>query len=77
LKGLRQSSGQKYAARRKRPLWQEGYYEHVLRDDQETKQIARYIINNPVRAGLVRSPLEYPLVGSDIWKLEELIDSLI
>ncbi len=77
MKSLKQSSGQTYAADAKRSLWQEGYYDHVLRDDDDVKQIARYIIENPVRAGLVRMPLEYPFVGSDIWKLEELIGSLI
>jgi len=38
--------------------------------------IARYIIENPVRAGLVCSPIDYPLLGSDLWTLQELIDSL-
>ncbi|HXD17606.1 MAG TPA: hypothetical protein VN654_11375 [Vicinamibacterales bacterium] len=39
------------------------------------KRIARYIVENPVRAGLVRSALDYPLSGSDVWTMEELIDS--
>jgi putative transposase len=37
---------------------------------------ARYIVENPVRAGLVRCAADYPLVGSHVWTLEELIDSL-
>jgi putative transposase len=76
LKSLKQSSGQTFAARARQQLWQEGYYDRVLREDDDVKAVARYIIENPVRAGLVRSPLEYPLVGSDRWKVEELIDSL-
>jgi hypothetical protein len=76
MKNAKQSSGQSFAARRKRRLWQDGYYDRVLRPDDDPKKIARYIIDNPVRAGLVRSPLDYPLLGSDVWTIQELIDSL-
>lgn len=30
-------------------LWQEGYYEHVIRGEGEYVQIAEYILNNPVK----------------------------
>src|SRR5262245_26633540 len=38
-----------YAHRRTHPdrLWQKGYYEHVLRSDQATLAVARYILENP------------------------------
>jgi putative transposase len=77
IKNLKQSSGQRHAAGVKEPLWQEGYYDRVLRPDDDARNVARYIVENPVRAGLVRSATEYPLVGSDVWKVEELIDSLL
>ena len=76
-KRLKQSSGQMYAHRAGHRLWQEGYYDRVLREGEEPKQVARYIIENPVRAGLVRSPLDYPFIGSEKWTLEELIDSVM
>jgi putative transposase len=41
-------------------LWQVGYYEHVLRDDEPTGPIVRYIVQNPVRAGLVADVAQYP-----------------
>ena len=34
-------------------FWQHAYYEHALRSDEEIKKIARYIVANPLRAGLV------------------------
>ena len=76
IKSLKQSSGQRHAARTKQRLWQEGYWDRVLRPDDDAKKIARYIVENPVRAGMVRCAVDYPLVGSDVWTLEELIDSL-
>ena len=30
------------------PLWQRGYYEHIIRDDAEYERIARYIHDNPM-----------------------------
>ena len=76
IKSAKQSSGQRFAAHLKQSLWQEGFYDRVLRADDDVKSVARYIIENPVRAGLARSPLDYPLCGCDAWSLEELIDSL-
>jgi len=43
-----------------RKLWQENYYEHVLRKDEDTKHVARYIFENPVRGGLVDNFIDYP-----------------
>jgi putative transposase len=56
-------------------LWQEGYYDRVLRDGEDILTIARYMLNNPVRAGLVKNPVEYPYLGSDRWSVIELIDA--
>ena len=43
------------------PVWQRGYYDHALRRDEDVRAVARYIIANPVRAGLVASVRNYPL----------------
>ena len=42
------------------PLWQDGYFEHVLRRDDDVRAVAGYILENPVRAGLVSRWQEYP-----------------
>src|ERR1041384_1124545 len=60
----KQRSGAAHALAGQGKLWQEGYYERILRDDEALRDVARYIIANPVRAGLVTSPLEYPYSGS-------------
>ena len=43
-----------------RPLWQAGFHDHVLRREEDVRQIARYIVSNPVRAGLVDRVGDWP-----------------
>jgi len=76
-KMAKQRAGGLYARTHHQRLWQEGYYEQVLRDDDDARELARYIVNNPLRAGLVESPSDYPFVGSDVWALEELLESVV
>ena len=76
-KMAKQRSGGLYARTHHTRLWQEGYYERVLRDEEDARALARYIVNNPVRAGLVETPEAYPFVGSDTWTLTELLESLL
>jgi putative transposase len=42
------------------PLWAKGFHDHALRQDEAIDPTARYIIANPVRAGLVEYPMDYP-----------------
>jgi REP element-mobilizing transposase RayT len=42
------------------PLWAKGFHDHALRQDESVERAARYIIANPVRAGLVEDPMDYP-----------------
>lgn len=43
------------------PLWQRGYYDRTLRHDNDLQKAARYIVANPLRAGLVQRVGDYPL----------------
>ncbi|MFO1430843.1 MAG: transposase [Candidatus Competibacteraceae bacterium] len=42
-------------------VWQKGYYDHALRKEEDIKALARYIVANPLRAGLVTKIGDYPL----------------
>ncbi|MBM4196627.1 MAG: transposase [Gammaproteobacteria bacterium] len=42
------------------PLWQAGYYDRAVRREADVAAAARYLIGNPVRAGLVDSHWRYP-----------------
>jgi REP element-mobilizing transposase RayT len=75
IKSVKQRSGQRFAAIMHRPLWDEGFHDRVLRPEEDPKNFARYIVENPVRAGLVKSALDYPLSGSSRWTLQELVDT--
>jgi hypothetical protein len=46
----------------------------VLRDDEDTRRVARYILENPVRGGLMASPEEYPFLGSGVWSVKEILE---
>jgi putative transposase len=41
-------------------VWQPGFHDRAVRDGEDIRGIARYIVANPLRAGLVRSVREYP-----------------
>ena len=47
---------------RKGLVWQQESFDHVLRQEKGIRAKGEYLINNPVRAGLVRSAEEYPWV---------------
>lgn len=36
-----------------RPIWQTGFHDHALRRDEDLVRAGRYVIANPLRAGLV------------------------
>jgi REP-associated tyrosine transposase len=57
-------------------LWQRGYYDRVLRKDEDTRAIAGYILGNPVRAGLVEVPAAYAFSGSFTLDLRDLLGSI-
>lgn len=42
-------------------LWQKGYHDRAIRQESEIVHTARYIVDNPRRAGLVRRCGDYPL----------------
>ncbi|WP_449430291.1 REP-associated tyrosine transposase [Pseudomonas putida] len=42
------------------PVWQPGYHDRALRREESMLQVARYIVANPLRAGLVNSVRGYP-----------------
>jgi REP element-mobilizing transposase RayT len=41
-------------------VWQHGFHDHVLREEEDIANIARYIVANPLRAGLVNKVGDYP-----------------
>ena len=48
-------------------LWQPSYYDHRLKRDESLEQATAYILESPVRAGLVDHPTKYRWSGSTVW----------
>jgi len=42
-------------------FWQAGYHDAAIRHDDDLKKFARYVVANPLRAGLVERLGDYPL----------------
>ncbi|MCO6056391.1 transposase [Pseudomonas sp. MOB-449] len=42
------------------PVWQKGFHDHALRREEDVRKVARYIVANPLRAGLVEHIGDYP-----------------
>ena len=44
-------------------LWQPGFFDHILRSDESYAEKWKYVRENPVRAGLVKSAGDWPYQG--------------
>lgn len=47
-------------------IWTPGFYDHAIRTDESLINVARYIVANPLRAGLVYKVGDYPYWDS-VW----------
>jgi putative transposase len=70
----KQRSGYLYRRRTGRRLWQKSYYDRTLRENLSSVDVIKYIVNNPLRRGLVRSPVDYPHWGSQIYSRDEILE---
>jgi hypothetical protein len=56
--------------------WQSGYYDHVLRQEEDRLRVTAYLLGNPIRAGLVTRIGDYPFWGSAVWSRDDLIEAV-
>ncbi len=57
--------------------WQKDFYDHVIRTYKNVAVQTRYILDNPVRKGLVFSWEEYPFKSSIGCRIEDVLDGII
>jgi putative transposase len=69
---FKQKTGFWYKRSYGKPLWQINYYEHVLRREEDIRQIALYIIENPLRKKIVENYFDYPYSGSFEFNIRDL-----
>jgi REP-associated tyrosine transposase len=72
----KQLSGFYYKRTFGRSLWQRYGFERTLRAEDPSLAVARYIFENPVRAGLVKRVEEYPFVGSTTYTVKQILEAV-
>ena len=60
----KQRSGYAFTRATGQRLWQESYFDRTVRNVEELPALVEYMIRNPLRAGLVAAPEDYPHWGS-------------
>jgi REP-associated tyrosine transposase len=76
VKRAKQLSGFYYSRTYGRQRWQRYGYERVLRAGDDTLGVAKYILENPVRGGLVKSSQDYPFSGSARYSVQESLEAV-
>jgi putative transposase len=69
IKIFKQKSAFYYKQKYGDKLWQPSYHDHVLRKAEDIKEISEYILNNPVRKGMVGDYRNYPYLGSMVFDI--------
>ncbi len=49
-------------------VWQKGFHDHVIRNAEDLAASMAYVLENPVRAGLVKDPKDWPFSGSLVFE---------
>jgi len=53
--------------------WQSDYHDHIIRKSDDWRRHVFYVYMNPVRAGLVSRPADYPFTGAIGFDLQDLL----
>jgi REP element-mobilizing transposase RayT len=73
----KQKTGFWMSANRPAIGWQKDFYDHIIRTNEDIAAQVRYVLDNPVRKGLVLFWEEYPFKGSIGCKLEDVLLGII
>ena len=69
MKLMRQRTAMFYRRLTGESLWQDGYFDRVLRRDDDSTAVVRYMLENPVRAGLAGQPEDHPFTYlAGVWQ---------
>jgi putative transposase len=69
----KQFTGYWYGRRGEGRLWEPGYWDRVLRGDDDPAYFVHYIVMNPLERGLTRHAEQYQWLGSAVFTREELV----
>jgi putative transposase len=74
IKLAKQYSGFYFMQAVKLRLWQRYGHDRFLRQDKDVWGAMQYIMNNPIRAGLVEKVEDYPFISSQVYSHDELME---
>lgn len=66
---FKQKTGFWLSKNNKTVMWQKDYYDHILRSNEDLISSIKYVLNNPVRAGIVSYWKQYKYFGSTEYNL--------
>lgn len=77
LKGFTAREANKFLRRTGQRFWQDESFDHWARDRAELFRIVKYIENNPVKAGLVKTPEDWQWSSAAERKRRGLTDIVV
>ncbi len=76
IQKYKQKTGYWLARNQKDFTWQKDFFDHIIRKEEGLVNVAKYILENPVRKGLVAHWQEYPYKGSIGCQLDDIPESM-
>jgi REP element-mobilizing transposase RayT len=76
MRRAKQTSGHAFAQSDGGKLWQTGYHDRVLRSDEDALNYIAYMVENPIRAGLVHKAGDWPHWGAARYTREEVLEAI-
>ncbi len=67
IKGLKRAISAALTKEERQALWQPGFFDHLLRNDESYGQKWIYVCENPMRAGLVSQSEDWPFQGEIVY----------
>jgi REP element-mobilizing transposase RayT len=57
--------------------WQKDFYDHIIKKEEKLATHIRYILDNPVRKGLVSDWQDYPFKGAIGCELDDILEGIV
>ena len=77
IKAYKQKTGYWLAKNQIKTCWQKDFFDHIIRKEEDLVHVAKYVLDNPVRKGLVENWQDYPFKGAIGCKLEDIVESIV
>ena len=76
IKQYKQKTGHWLSQNQSTARWQKDFFDHIIRKDEGRVNVARYILDNPVRKGLVANWQQHPYKGAMGCELDYILQAM-